>query len=228
MRQSTNNNSSLNLVTSLDPLSPVTEAYRVLRTNIQFSSIDRPIHVIMISSAQRGEGKTTTVSNLAVAYAQEGKKVLLIDTDLRDPSLHHVFSLPNRVGLTSILSNQYGLQEVVRDTVVDNLSVITGGPIPPNPSEMLGSFKMQSLIDELRTEYDMILIDTPPVLAVTDGIVISVLCDGVIMVVDAGKVDKERVKKAKSSLEHANARILGAVLNKMNKKDRKTAINYYG
>lgn len=227
MHQSTNERNGANLVTSLDPKSSVTEAYRVLRTNIQFSSIDRPINVIMISSAQRGEGKTTTVSNLAVAYAQEGKKVLLIDTDLRDPSLHLVFSQPNRVGLTSILTNQYSWQEVVKDTGIDNLSVITGGPVPPNPSEMLGSYKMHNLIDELRTEYDVILIDTPPVLAVTDGLILSVLCDGVIMVVVAGKVEKERVKKAKSSLEHVNAKILGVVLNKMNKRDRKTAINYY-
>ncbi|SDL25166.1 capsular exopolysaccharide family [Paenibacillus sp. ov031] len=201
------------LVTMANPKSSSSEAYRKLRTNIQFSSIDSQIQTIMIASALSGEGKTTTIGNLAVAYAQEGKKVLLMDTDLRKPAVHRMFNLPNHVGLTSVLSSQYKVKEVLRETDVEGLQVLSSGPIPPNPSEMIGSRKMTALLQDLKEEYDVILFDTPPVLAVTDALIISSLCDGVILVVSAGKVKKDLVKKAKSHLEHVNARILGAVLN---------------
>jgi capsular exopolysaccharide synthesis family protein len=175
--------------------------------------------VLMVASACPGEGKTTTVSNLAVAYAQEGKAVLLIDADLRNPSLHYTFQQSNRVGLTSVLLNQNHLSEVIRDVSVNNLSIMTSGPIPPNPSEILGSNKMQQIMEELKTMYDIILFDTPPILPVTDGLVVSSMCDGVILVVHAGKVKKDLVKKAKASLEHVKARVLGVVLNnKVNSK----------
>ncbi|GGG21755.1 CpsD/CapB family tyrosine-protein kinase [Paenibacillus abyssi] len=224
MQRSTSEN---NLITFINPKSPISEAYRTLRTNIQFSSVDTQMQVMMVASAQTGEGKTTTISNLAVAYAQEGKRVLIIDADLRKPSLHHVFSQSNRVGLTSILSNQYSLQEVMKETNVEHLYIITSGPIPPNPSEMLASNKMSELLNELKEHFDVILFDTPPVLAVTDGLIVSALCDGVVMVVLAGKVKKELIKKAKANLEHVNARILGVVLNNMNRKDGEAYYYYY-
>ncbi|MBO7747818.1 CpsD/CapB family tyrosine-protein kinase [Paenibacillus sp. MWE-103] len=213
------------LVTLLNPKSPISEAYRSLRTNIQFSAIDKGIKVLMATSALAGEGKTTTITNLAIAYAQEGKKVLLIDGDLRRPSLHAVFQLTNRVGLTSALFNQNILAEVIRDTSVDHLSVITSGPIPPNPSEILGSQRMLALIEELKQEFDLILFDTPPILAVTDGLVISAYCDGVVLVVHAGKVKRSLVMKAKSNLDHAKANVLGVVLN--NKSQSKHNNQYY-
>lgn len=226
MRRSINDN---NLITLINPKSKISEAFRSLRTNIQYSAMDSQLKVIMVTSAQKEEGKTTTVSNLAVAYAQEGKKVLLIDTDLRRPSLHQVFMQSNRVGLTSLLAYQLKWQEVVKDTMQDNLSIITSGPIPPNPSEMLGNQRMQLLVEELREHYDIILIDTPPILAVTDGLVMNSLCDGVILVVIAGKVEKELVKKAKANLDYVNARIIGIVFNKINRKDVKATLNYeYG
>jgi capsular exopolysaccharide synthesis family protein len=209
-----------------NPRSASSEAYRKLRTNIQFSSIDSQIQTIMIASASSGEGKTTTIGNLAVTYAQEGKKVLLMDTDLRKPAVHLMFNVPNHVGLTSVLSSQYQVTEVLRETGVEGLHVLSSGPIPPNPSEMIGSRKMTALLEDLKEAYDVILFDTPPVLTVTDALIISSLCDGVILVVNAGKVKKDLVKKAKAHLEHVNARILGAVLN--NVQVPKSRNNSYG
>jgi capsular exopolysaccharide synthesis family protein len=222
------NNTSLGLVTLINPKSPVSEAYRTLRTNIHFSSVDEQIRIIMVASAQAGEGKTTTVSNLAVAYAQEGKKVLLIDADLRKPSLHRVFTVSNHSGLTSVLSGQYPFQEVVKETHVENLDVITSGPIPPNPSEMLSSLKMKSVLEEIKNLYEIILFDTPPVLAVTDALIVSSMSEGVVLVVSSNKVKKEMVKKAKSNLEHVNARILGVVLNNVNLGKDRPYYYYYG
>ncbi|WP_339240268.1 CpsD/CapB family tyrosine-protein kinase [Paenibacillus sp. FSL R5-0517] len=211
MSRLTNDNNSL--VTYFNSKSQISEGYRKLRTNIQFSSIDSHIKKIMVASAEAGEGKTTTISNLAVTYAQEGKKVLLIDADLRNPSLHQVFSVPNHIGLSSVLSNQYGVEEVLRESYIDNLQLFTSGPIPPNPSEMIGSNRMKRLMEKLEDQYDVIMFDTPPVLAVTDALIVSSLCDGVLLVVNSGKVKKELVKKTKAALEHVNARILGAILN---------------
>ncbi|AJS60045.1 CpsD/CapB family tyrosine-protein kinase [Paenibacillus sp. IHBB 10380] len=221
-------NENHNLVTSINPKSPISEAYRTLRTNILFSSIDEQIRTIMVASAQAGEGKTITVSNLAVAYAQEGKKVLLIDVDFRKPSLHKVFTVSNQTGLTSVLSNQCELQDVVRETFVEHLDVITSGPIPPNPSEMLSSRKMKTVLEETKDLYDVILFDTPPVLAVTDALIVSSFCDGVILVVNSSKVKKEVVKKAKANLEHVNARFLGVVLNNINVGKDNPYYYYYG
>ncbi|SFI88400.1 capsular exopolysaccharide family [Paenibacillus sp. UNC496MF] len=222
MPQSSTNH---NLITMENPKSPISEAYRSLRTNIQFSAIDQNMKVLMVASAKSGEGKTTTVTNLAITYAQEGKSVLLIDADLRKPSLHQVFQLTNRTGLTSALMNQHALPELIRSTSVDNLSVITSGPIPPNPSEILGSQRMLSLLEEFKGMYDVILFDTPPVLAVTDSSIVSSFCDGVILVVLAGKVKKDLVKKAKASLDHVKAKILGVVLN--NNTRSKSGEHYY-
>jgi len=167
----------------------------------------------MVTSAMPEEGKSTTASNLAVAYAQEGKRVLLIDGDLRKPSLHHIFQQSNRIGLTNVLLNQYVLADVIEDTTILNLSVMTSGSLPPNPSEILGSAKMHQVMEELKGAFDIIVFDTPPVLAVTDALIISSLCDGVILTVHAGKVKKDLIRKAKSRLEHVKARIVGAVLN---------------
>lgn len=217
-------NNIANLITVSNPKSPISEAYRTLRTNIQFSSVDEPVRTVMVASAQAGEGKTTTITNLAVTYAMEGKRVLLIDADMRKPSLHRKFDLSNRTGLTSLLASQHHLSEVVQDTTVDQLFVVTSGPIPPNPSELLGSQRMKQLIADLREQYDIILIDTPPNLAVPDGMIISSLCDGVILVVQAGKVKRDLVRKAKNNLEHAGARILGVLLNNV---DRKKGEGYY-
>ncbi|MFF2094261.1 CpsD/CapB family tyrosine-protein kinase [Paenibacillus sp. NPDC058174] len=215
------------LVVSVNPMSPFAEGYRVLRTNIQFSSIDMQFQVLMVTSAQAGEGKTTVISNLAVAYAQEGKRVLLIDMDLRKPSLHIALSQTNQKGLTNLLTGQCSVDDVVKQTAIQNLSLLSSGPTPPHPAEMLSSHKMRLLMDELRTQYDIILIDTPPILAVTDGLLASVLCDGVLLVVQASVVKKALVLKAKERLEHVQARIVGTILNQLNRDDN-LSIGYYG
>src|SRR5690606_24989200 len=148
-------------------------AYRTLRTNIEFSSIDASVKVMMLTSAGPGEGKSTTVTNLAVVYAQSDKRVLIIDADLRKPTMHHTFSKTNRSGLTTLLTGQATLTEVIKETHIDKIDILTAGPIPPNPSEMLSSNRMSNVLEELREMYDVILIDAPPALAVTDAQIIS-------------------------------------------------------
>lgn len=174
------------------------------------------------------EGKSTTINNLAVVYAQTNKKVLLIDADLRKPTAHHSFNISNRYGLTDMITNQCSMEMAIKETDVPNLSVITSGSIPPNPSEILASQKMTMLLEELKEKFDFILIDTPPVLAVSDAQIIATKCDGVIFVVDAGKVKRDLVIKAKSSLEFVQARILGVVLNKISQKESAKYYLYYG
>lgn len=211
MRRSINDSS---LIVSMNPKSPISEVYRLLRTKIHFSSKDQELKTLMITSTQVGEGKTTTISNLAVTYAQEGKKVLLIDADMRKPSLHRVFSQSNHHGLSTLLTGQTTVQDSVHETIVDHLWLIPSGPIPANPSELMDSVVMRGLLEQLKQEYDVILIDTPSVLSVSDSVILSSLCDGVVMIVAAGKVRKEHLKKAKEQLDHANARMLGIVINK--------------
>lgn len=170
----------------------------------------------MIASAKQGEGKTTTASNLAVTYAQEGKKVLLVDTNLRKPSLHQVFNQLNRVGLTSFLLSKQHLAEIIIETNIENLSLITSGPLPPNPTDILGSNRMLQLIEDLKGMFDVIIFDTPPLLEVTDGSIISAMSDGVVLVVQSNNVKRDMVEKVKMNLEYVRAKILGVVLN--NKK----------
>ncbi|AJY75707.1 CpsD/CapB family tyrosine-protein kinase [Paenibacillus beijingensis] len=217
--------SNSNLVTLHTPKSPISEAYRTLRTNIQFSSIDNKINVLMVASAQSGEGKSTTVSNLAVTYAQEGKKVLLIDADLRKPTMHRIFGLSNRVGLTSVITGQIRPSDAIQSTEVINLSLLPSGTIPPNPAELLASQKMKAFVNEMKGAYDMVIFDTPPVLAVADSLIVSSVCDGVVIVVQEGRVKRELVRKAKESLERVNAKLIGVVLN--NVKKSKDGYYYY-
>lgn len=212
------------IITDINPKSPISEAYRTLRTNIDFSSIDEQLKVIMLTSAGPGEGKSTTATNLAVAFAQSDRKVLIIDADLRKPTMHHTFMTTNRWGLTNILTGQSRPAEVIVETYIPNLSLLPSGPIPPNPSEILASKRMTAFLDEMRTEYDVVVIDTPPALAVTDAQIVSTRCDGVIMVINSGKVKREMAQKVKSNLEHVKARILGVVLNNV---DRKSGEGYY-
>lgn len=212
------------IITLVNPKSPISEAYVKLRTNIELSAVDAPIQAVMVTSANPAEGKSTTASNLAVVYAQADKKVLLIDADLRKPTLHHYLMLSNRSGLTNLLTGQVSRLEAVQHTQVHNLEVLTSGPVPPNPSELLSSKKMESLMEEFRKEYDIIIMDTPPVNAVADAQIVSTLCDGVLLVLHSGAVKKEHALRAKQSLEHAKARILGVVLNNV---DRKLTEGYY-
>lgn len=203
------------LIVSLNPNSPRTETYRLLRTRIQFSSKDKELHTLMVTSSQAGEGKTTTISNLAVIYAQEGKKVLLIDANMRKPSLHRVFSQLNHQGLSTLLTRHISIEDAIQETSINHLHLLPSGPVPSNPSELIDSKAMWELLETLEKQYDVILIDTPAILDVSDSVILSAMSDGVIMVAAAGKAKKDHLRKAKEQLSHVNARILGVVLNQV-------------
>lgn len=213
------------LITRFNSRSPISEQYRTIRTNIQFSAVDKEVKSIVITSSEPNEGKSTTIANLAIVFAQQGKKVLLVDADLRKPRIHYMFNLTNTNGLTNVLTKQAVLSDAIFQTDVDNLSVIPSGPIPPNPSELLGSKSMEMLIDTLYSDFEIILFDTPPVLAVTDAILMANKCDGTILVVSSGMTEMGHAKKAKDALLSADAFILGTVLN--NKKQTKDSTYYY-
>lgn len=209
------------LITIIDPKSPTSEAYRTLRTNIQFSSIDKEIKTIAITSSTPSEGKSTIASNLAYIMGQGDKKVLLIDCDMRKPSLHKVFKIGNYNGLTNVLMGDKPLEDIVyKNNSLTNLSILTSGPIPPNPAELLGSKRMRKFLKEVNHEYDIIILDTPPVGLVTDSAVLSTMVDGVILVAAVGHADIGIVKGAKQLLDKVDANIIGVILNKVPVKGR--------
>lgn len=212
-----------------NPKSPVSEAFRTLRTNIQFSSIDKEIKTIVVTSSGPSEGKSTIVSNLALTIAQSEKKVLLIDCDFRKPRINKILGLSNLKGLTNIFMGEEKLSDVVhRDESVNNLSILTSGPIPPNPSEILGSKKMVEFLNKVKEEYDIVILDTPPIGLVTDSAVLSTIADGVIFVTAVGQTDIEVGKRSKELLDKVNAKIFGVVLNKIPSKGSSYyKYNYY-
>ncbi|MBB6446094.1 CpsD/CapB family tyrosine-protein kinase [Bacillus benzoevorans] len=212
------------LITSSNPRSPISEQYKTIRTNIQFSS-DLGIRTIVVTSSGPGEGKSTTVANLAVVFAQQGKKTLLIDCDMRKPTVHYTFHVENQRGLTSILTKRNELQQCIQETELENLSVLPTGPIPPNPAELLGSQAMKDMLDKALESFDMILIDTPPVLAVTDAQILANQCDGTILVIKSGETPIEAAVKSKELLLAANGKLLGTVLN--HKKIQDSHYYYY-
>jgi len=212
MRRSNNENSH---IVSASSKSQISEVYRLLRTKIQFFFKDQELKTVMVTSSQPGEGKSTTISNLAIAYAQEGKNVLLIDADLRKPSLHRIFSSLNNPGLSTVLAGNSEVMDSIQETGYERLSLLPSGPVLANPSELIDSQTMCELLEQLKLQYDVILIDTPSVLEVSDTVLISALCDGVIMVAAAGKVKKDHLKKAREQLDHVNARMLGIVMNRV-------------
>lgn len=217
-----------NLISAVSPKSPITEAYRTLRTNIQFASIDRELKSIMVTSTGPGEGKSTTIANLAVVLAQSDKKTLLIDADLRKPTVHHTFELQNRNGLTTYLAGKDGLEQTIQKTEIANLDIMTSGPIPPNPAELLNSKAMTKFIEEVSLKYDQVLFDTPPVIAVTDAQILASKVDGVMLVVNSGVTNKDIALKAKQQLENVKANILGVVLNNKQMKGDGYYYYYYG
>ncbi|RZT21367.1 capsular exopolysaccharide synthesis family protein [Fictibacillus sp. BK138] len=201
------------LITHNNPKSPISEQYRTIRTNIQFASVDKEFKTLMITSSGPGEGKSTTAANLAVVLAQQGKKVLLIDGDLRKPTVHYTFNVSNIYGVTNVLTRQRSLKEAVVATKIPDIDVLPSGPVPPNPSELINSNSMDQLIEEASSLYDYVLFDTPPIMAVTDGQLLANRVDGVILVISSGKTEVEAAIKSKELLLHANAKILGTVLN---------------
>ncbi len=201
------------LVTYSFPFSSVAESYRQLRTNLQFSRQESSIRSMLVSSPAPGEGKSTTVSNLAIVFAQTGKKVLLIDSDLRRPRVDAVFNLSRSPGLTDLLTGKSTMRSAVQSTVVENLYVVTSGAIPPNPAELLGSEKMREFVQNARKEYEMVLFDSSPLLAVTDPTVVATFCDGVILVVAATKTRMDELSQSLEMIERVNGKVLGVVVN---------------
>ncbi len=208
-----------NLVTLTDSKSVAAEAYRTLRTNIQFSSYDQEVRVITVTSSRPAEGKSTVACNMAITFAENGKKVLLVDTDLRRPTVHKKFKLPNSLGIVNVIMNMELLHEVVHHDVTEGLDIITSGVIPPNPSELLGSRKFQRFIDEMRDQYDTIILDSPPLLAVTDAQVLTTLSDGTVVVAQHGVTKKDEISQAKDLLEKVKGNILGVVLSQIPPED---------
>ncbi|CAN5424498.1 hypothetical protein BH10CHL1_BH10CHL1_06940 [soil metagenome] len=204
------------LITILEPRHPTTEAYRSLRTNLQFSSIDSALDSLLITSASPGEGKTTTAANLAIVIAQSGRSVLLVDADLRKPRQHQFFNLSQSPGLTeALIASDVAPSNYVRATLVPNLSVLTSGKIPPNPAELLGSHRMQQLIEQLHADADLIIFDAPPVLAVTDAQVLASQVKGVLLVIDSEQTRRATLARAAEALLRTQTRLLGAVLNRL-------------
>lgn len=202
------------LITLSDPRSPAAEAYRTLRTNIYFSGLDRSIQTLLVTSASPVEHKSLPLANLAVAMAQGEKKTVLVDADLRRPSLHTLFGLQNEAGLTSLFIDVKGpIAPALQDVGVPNLKVLTSGPLPPNPAELLGSQRMLDVIAALKGQADIVLFDAPPVIAVTDAAVLGTRVDGVVLLVNAGQTRREHARRAKEQLEKLNIRIVGVVLN---------------
>ncbi|MFA1822228.1 CpsD/CapB family tyrosine-protein kinase [Virgibacillus oceani] len=222
-RNQSKTNKMRHVIAKLNPKSPITEQYRTVRTNLQFASIDNELKSMIVTSSGPGEGKSMTTANLAVVYAQQGKKVLLIDADLRKPTVHYTFRLDNLRGLSNILVGEHTLEKSVNRSDVDNLDVISCGPIPPNPSELLASKKMQQLLHDAKLSYDLVIFDTPPVLAVTDAQIMANIVDGSLLVVRSNQTENEAAIKAKEALEPAHAKLLGTVLNDREKKKA----NYY-
>lgn len=216
-------NKMRHLIANANPRSPISEQYRTVRTNLQFASIDNEIRSMLLTSAGPGEGKSMTTANLAVVYAQQGKSVLLVDADLRKPTIHYTFRLDNLHGLSNILVGETSMEEAVETSDITNLDVISCGPIPPNPSELLGSRRMQAFIEAAKQKYDMVIFDMPPVLAVTDAKILSNYVDGAILVVRSKRTENEAAKQALEALESVHANVLGVVLNDRDKKEA----NYY-
>ncbi|HEU5317409.1 MAG TPA: CpsD/CapB family tyrosine-protein kinase [Chloroflexota bacterium] len=221
------------VVTLSDPHSPAAEAYRTLRTNIQFSSVDKPMRRLLLTSAGSNEGKSTTAANLAIAMAQAEMRVILVDCDLRRPSQHEIFNLTNTEGLTGMflgrgpsgLAGTAHMEPPLQATAVPGLTVLTSGPPAPNPAELLGSVRMDSILEELTRRADVVLLDTPPVVAVTDAAVLSAKVDGCVLVVGAGVAKRDLLRKARAALEAVHANVLGVVVNNV-APDSASAVPY--
>ncbi|NRY62042.1 CpsD/CapB family tyrosine-protein kinase [Clostridium beijerinckii] len=208
------------------PKSIVSEAYRTLRTNIQYSSFDKTIKSIVVTSAEAAEGKSTVSGNLALSFAQNEKRVIIVDCDLRKPSVHKNFKLSNLSGLSEVLIGKEDLDNVIQSRN-ENLDILTSGKIPPNPSEMLSSTAMTNLIQRLGEKYDMVILDSAPLQAVTDAQILSTKVDGTILVVRAQRTNRESVIDAKNLLTKVGANILGTVLHAV-ENTRGKYYYYYG
>ena len=214
------------LETLLNPRSPASETYRALRTNIEFASVDAPLTTLMVTSALPQEGKTTTAGNLAIVFAQGGSRVLLVDADLRKPGVHTLFGLPNQHGLTTLFRDEAAtVTEVAAETELDNLRVVTSGPLPPNPAELLGSKRWLAILERLKAEADLVIVDSPPLQAVTDAALLAAVVDGTLLVIRAKRTRRGAVRQAREALARSGGNILGVAMNRLKKHEYDQ--NYY-
>jgi len=217
----------LSLITYHKPKAPESEAYRMLRTNLGYTGVDKKHQIILVTSARMQEGKSTTASNLAITMAQSDHKVLIIDADMRRPKIHKLFKLDNLLGLTDLVVKDEVYDKVVYHCgEIKNLDIITSGEIPPMPSEILDSKKMISLLDSLRSKYDYIIIDSPPVLSVSDASILARIVDGVLLTVASNETHVDAIVTAKRSLDKVEANVIGTVLTKA-KMGRRSYHYYY-
>lgn len=215
----------MTLVTITDPRSPASEAYRTLRTNLSFFSLDKPLRTLVVTSPAAGEGKSTTIANLAVTMAQSGRRTILVDTDLRRPTLHELFDLQMSPGLTNLVMEEVG-DLPLQKTAVENLWLLSSGPKPPNPADLLGAARMEQIIAQLADRADIVLFDAPPVMAAADAAILGAKADGVLLVIQAGKTRRDHSERARELLEKAKVRIVGAALTNAPKDS--TIGEYYG
>lgn len=218
-----------NIISYSQPKSVIAEEFRSIRTNIQYSNLDKKIKTIVVTSTTKDEGKTTIATNLAVNFSKiENKRVLIIDCDLRNPSVYKEFGISNSNGLTDLLVEEKDLSNYIKETKINNLHILTAGSIPPNPSEMLSSNRMKVFMEKVREEYDYVFIDTPPIGMVTDAGILSAFLDGTILVVKSDSVDIKDLQESKKKLVSVNANILGVILNGNKVKKDDYYYSYYG
>ncbi len=215
----------MSLVTITDPRSPAAEAYRTLRTNLSFYSLDQPIHTLVVTSPAAGEGKSTAIANLAVTMAQSGRRTILVDCDLRRPSLHELFGLPMAPGLTNLALEEVA-EPPLQATGIDNLWLLSSGPTPPNPADLLGGRRMDELLAKLAAQADIVLLDAPPVVAAADAAILGAKANGVLLIIQAGRTRRDQSERARELLEQAKARIVGVALT--NAPRESGAAEYYG
>ena len=201
------------LITNQKLKSPIFEQYRNIRTNIEFAVVDKKIQSLMVTSANPGEGKTTTAANLAVVVSEQGKKVLLIDADMRKPTVHIMFQVDNVFGLTNVLTHNKQLESCIQKTVIKNLHCLPCGPIPANPTDLLGSESMHELLNRTYSMYDLVIFDLPPILPVADARIIANQCNASLFVIRSGVTKKEDAIKAAGLLKKTNGKFLGVILN---------------
>ncbi len=215
------------LITHFDPKSPISEAYRTLRTNFQYSTPDKKLHTLLVTSSGPKEGKSTTVANLAITLAQMGQKTVLIDTDLRRPVMHHIFNIKKENGVTDYLVNNVPLESLAKPTIIDNLYLITSGTLPPNPAELLASDSMKKFMEDLKNNFDMVLFDSPPVIAVTDAQILGTYTDGTIIIVKSEQTGWDMLNRSISLIKTVNANFLGYVFNSVNVTKAYSSYYYY-
>lgn len=205
---------TVNLITIREPRSPASEAYRTLRMNLQYATLDKALRTLLITSPGPDEGKSTTLANLGVTLAQIERRVILVDCDLRRPRLHQIWGLDNQVGFTTMMLEERYLEEPpLQQTPVENLRLLASGQLPPRPADLLGSQRMDTVVERLLQEADMLLFDAPPVAGVSDAVVLATKVDGVLLVVSAGQTRREEAQGALARLNAVNARLIGSVLN---------------